>query len=82
MLSQLENEGHIFRRSPYKHDHVQSHLLTGINDTSEVIQQTVQRNTCNMLQVICSKIDQKDIRNRLKREGKERYDAVQIKQAK
>lgn len=35
-----------------------------------------------MLQGICSKIDQKDIRNRLKRAGKERYDAVQITQAK
>lgn len=34
-----------------------------------------------MLKVICSKIDQKDIRNRLKRAGKERYDAVQITQA-
>lgn len=61
---------------------MQSHLLPGINNTSEVIQQTVQRNTCNMLQVICSKIDQKDIRNQLKRAGKERYDAVQITQTK
>jgi len=32
-----------------------------------------------VLQGICSKID---IRNRLKRAGKERYDAVQITQAK
>lgn len=35
-----------------------------------------------MLQGICSKIDQKDIRNRLKRAGKERYDAVQITESK